>query len=199
MLTAFQLAARDIWPFASSYLLLLAVPGPNFAVVAQAGVSGSARSAVSAALAASGSLAMLQQEDLRGLSHLVFAAILAFAGSRALTRAFHNRAPLPAREGASARRQFGLGFGTAVSNPLTAGFFASSAVSLGAAGAQMRPDLLALTVFVVAMSWFGMIGCMLSVQLMRRLYGQCWRILDGGLGVLLVMAGLSSAWAGFTS
>lgn len=194
---------QELGSFASAYLIIMAVPGPNFAMVVQSSVHGSLRGALSAAvglatgasllagLAFAGLLSVGRNEAWQGLAHAAFALTLIMIGVRALRRAMRGSAtPLSSRE-SRASRNFLTAFVTAVANPLTAVFFATSMLELDLTALQARPALMAMSVFVLALSWFGFVGLMFCFAPVQKAFHLLQRPLDAGLGIYLIFVGMS--------
>ncbi|MDR6873383.1 threonine/homoserine/homoserine lactone efflux protein [Bosea sp. BE125] len=200
---------RELGSFASAYLVIMAVPGPNFAMLVQSSVHGSLRGALStaaglatgasllAALAFAGLLSVGRSEAWQGLAHAAFALTLVMIGIRALRRSMRGLAtPLSSEASLSwkasrASRSFVTALVTAVANPLTAVFFATSMLELGLTELQARPALMAMSVFVIALSWFGFVSLMFCFTPVQKAFQLLRRPLDAGLGIYLIFVGMS--------
>ncbi|WNJ88624.1 LysE family translocator [Bosea sp. 685] len=212
---------RELGSFASAYLIIMAVPGPNFAMVVQSSVHGSLRGALSTAaglatgasllagLAFAGLLSVGRNDAWQGLAHAAFALTLVMIGIRALRRSMRGSAtPLSPKENLSSEanlpskasppsksshtsRNFLTAFVTAVANPLTAVFFATSMLELGLTDLQTRPALMAMSVFVIALSWFGFVSLMFCFAPVQKAFRLLQRPLDAGLGAYLIFVGIS--------
>jgi threonine/homoserine/homoserine lactone efflux protein len=206
---------RELGSFASAYLIIMAVPGPNFAMVIQSSVHGSLRGALSTAaglatgasllagLAFAGLLSVGRSEAWQGLAHAAFALTLVMIGIRALRRSMRASAPPLSSEASlsskaslswkasRASRSFFTAFVTAVANPLTAVFFATSMLELGLTELQARPALMAMSVFVIALSWFGFVSLMFCFAPVQKAFQLLQRPLDAGLGAYLIFVGMS--------
>ncbi|RWO12283.1 MAG: lysine transporter LysE [Mesorhizobium sp.] len=202
MLETGHAVAAGLFPFAISYALLAMLPGANFAVVAQAGLTASRATALSAAagvaLGAS-SLAMVVATGAAalppaGIAHQIaaslYGAMLVFIGWNSMRRALSitiggdEPKPLPII------RYFRLGFVTAAANPATALFFASSVLSLNTRG-PIQISVVAL-VFAIAIAWFGLVGLAISQPAMREFYNRFRKHVDIVLGGALKAIGFAA-------
>lgn len=195
-------AASDLGlaAFALSYAIIAMSPGPNFMLVVQAGLSGSRRAAFAAAFGVSTGAACLAlvttltgaalsgNSILRTIITLAFAGLLLFTGLRLIYRSLGAE---PARHmGPSAPiSQFALGFVTAVANPITAGFFIVTSISMGAPAAGVT---LPAVVFVVASLWFALLALSTCTGTAQRAYRRCWRVIALSAGAVLVHASASA-------
>lgn len=191
-------------PFILAYALVLAVPGPNFAVVARASLGASRGAALAAAIgvaagasllsavAVLGQTALDQESPFRHAAHLVFAALLLITGWRAVARALVGPLRLDQSRKTFKPNYFGLGLVTAVANPMSAAFFGSAILDLDHTRGDHPAEAIVGIVFLLAIVWFGIVGLALSVGPVRRLYDGCWRYVDGGIGVLLIALAIST-------
>ncbi|MGE7468654.1 LysE family transporter [Bosea sp. NPDC003192] len=170
-----------ILSLAGTYALIAVTPGPNFAVVAQCGLSASRAKAAAAAFgvalgaglvamaAASGAASLLALGPSRLAIGLGFTLLLLWLALGSL-RTAHISATQPRRcEEVSLARCLRLGLLTATSNPLTFAFFLglSSAPGCGAQGCS--PASAFLAAFAVALVWFGCVALLLSDRRVARL------------------------------
>ncbi|UFN49887.1 LysE family transporter [Roseomonas sp. OT10] len=178
------------------YLLVMATPGPNLLLILRASLEPSARAAVAAALciACEASLAAavailggtlllgLQGVELAG--RIVFAALLARAGWRSLRRAGQIRAesPGPARTAG----HFRLGLLSAMSNPLTVPFFAGFFLGRIPPGDAVAATVACGSVFLLAGSWFLLLGRVLSLPCWRALYLRAGHRMETAVGLALL-------------
>ncbi len=198
---------------ALSYLVLAMMPGPNFLVVARAGLSTGKRSALLAAFGvATGAglvcAAMLNglgvlaaEEAIRRPAVLLSAAAMAAIGGRCLLRPARKRTQariLPAWErmppwfGA-----FGFAFLTAASNPATALFFATSTL----AGAPFHSGgdglLVPCLVFCLAFGWFACVALAVAARPARPPEPERHRVREAMIGAAFVICGCAAAVSEF--
>ncbi|CAH2406316.1 LysE family transporter [Mesorhizobium ventifaucium] len=189
-------------PFAISYALLAMLPGANFAVVAQAGLTASRATALSAAagiavgasslavVVVTGAAALPPGSIAHQMAASLYGAMLVFIGWNSMRRALsitigaNEPKPLPIV------RYFRLGFITAAANPATALFFASSTLSLNTRGA-IHISLAAL-VFAIAIAWFGLVGLAISQPAMREFHNRFRKHVDIVLGGALIAIGFAA-------
>lgn len=169
-----------ILSLAGAYALIAITPGPNFAIVAQCGLSASRTKAAAAALgvalgaglvamaAASGAASLLALGPARLAIGLGFTLLLLWLALGSLRTARVSAAQLRLCEEVSLARCLRLGLLTATSNPLTFAFFLglSSAPRCGAGGCL--PTSAFLAAFTVALVWFGCVALLLSDQRIAR-------------------------------
>ncbi len=190
--------------FATTYMMLAALPGPNFLVVAQASLSPRPRAGILAAAGIATGAGLLALLTLSLASRLGpdpamalaaqagFAGLLLLVGGRALMRlarpassAASPRAPTAARRGV-----FVLAFATAAANPVSAAFFGSYLVaSRSGSDAGLSAPAAAGTVFLVAALWFGALAWALSAGPFRSFLGRYRDVLDAAIALGLLMAG----------
>ncbi|PDQ22458.1 lysine transporter LysE [Mesorhizobium sanjuanii] len=194
--------AAGLFPFAISYALVAMLPGANFAVVAQAGLTASRPTALSAAagvaLGASSLAAVVATGagvlPPGGIAHQLaaslYGAMLVFIGWNSMRRALSIRAGAIEPKPAPIVRHFRLGFVTAVANPATALFFASSTLTLNSRVTTLL-SVVAL-VFAIAIAWFGLLGLCISQPAMRRFYNRFSKHADIALGGALVALGFAA-------
>lgn len=196
--------ASPVFAFALSYALLAMLPGPNFLVVLRAGLLGSRRESLITALGVAtgaAALAFLAATVLRVLLqdghppivlNLLFGGMLVFMGARMAMAATGLRTG-PAREVPRiAVPHAALGFVTALANPVTATFFATTSLRLGA-GPQAPGALgLACVTFAVAAGWFPLLAYGLTLGGVRQVYLRLAR-------PAALVCGLMLAWQGVTA
>jgi threonine/homoserine/homoserine lactone efflux protein len=186
-----------------AYLPVLLMPGPNFLVVMQASVSTSVRSALvaalgvacgsacAAALAFTGVGLVWSGETLAQASHIVFVLLLLKLGADALRRGLN---PQPHRRGndlACARRNFRVGFLTAVLNPVTFAFFAG-AYGRGSCGGAGCTSFFVGLIFTTVLSWFFAVGVAFAQPAVRLLYERMRSRVEIGLAACLIAAGVAA-------
>ena len=194
-----------LFEFLVSYLLIMALPGANFLIVADASARASRWAALAAALgigfgamllalaAVSGVAAFATDPRAVTLGKLLLAAVLVVIGLRALRRACRSA---PGKAPASAPGSGGyfcLGFLTAATNPITSAFFVSAAINVGPASSLGRAETLVVLVFLLASGWFGAIALAFSARRVQLRYERWRRAADVGIGILL--AGFGTAMA----
>lgn len=187
--------------FALSYLLLAVVPGPNFLVVSDAGLTSKGSDALSAAfgialgacflsvlVALAASFVVIEAVTARAVA-MLFGFYLIFLGLRSWGRAGALRKLMHMRPAPPSSGYFRMAFLTAVANPTTAIF-------VGSFGLSMRPEqgngeiaVIPVTVFLVALFWFSLVGMTFSrwrhTTIAERLTG--WR--DFAFGVAFILLG----------
>lgn len=186
--------------FSLTYAAILIVPGPNLAVVAQACLWLPGRKAAAtilgialggAVLATGAGLGATSIEAFgtaRTLAHLVFVAMLIAVGCKALARVLERRPTAAAEDARYPHAGLAWGFFTAVTNPISAAFFLSAALTFGQAATPRAAAGMGLAVFVLALGWFGLVGAMLSSRVSRRVYVTHWRPIDACAGLALITA-----------
>ena len=191
--------------FVVSYVLIMALPGANVLVVANASAAGTRTTALAAAAGIGCGAAILALAALTGasvfsadpravtLGKLLLAAILVAISLKALRRAC--LAPAAVRSARSARcgGHFCLGLLTAVTNPVTSAFFLGSTIQAGLSAMPFGAGAFAALVFVVATGWFGTVALLLSSPGVRARYDAWRRPMDIGAGIAL--AGLGTVMA----
>lgn len=202
MLETGHAVAAGLLPFAVSYALVAMLPGANFAVITQAGLTASRATALSAAtgiaLGASSLAAVVAMGagalPLGGIAHQMaaslYGAMLVFIGWKSVRRALSVKTGIDAPKPVPIIRSFRLGFVTAAANPATALFFASSTLNLNAGGATQL-SVVAL-VFAIAIAWFGLLGLSISQPAARRFYSRFRNHADIVLGGALVALGFAA-------
>lgn len=187
--------ATGMLAFAGSYATMAMIPGPNLLIVARASVTGSRLAAVMTAggvaagagllalLAGSSCAALFTDASFRFFATVIFAAMLLMGGIKLIATGMqaglirHDR---PGRD-----PHFGLGFLTALTNPLSAVFFGSASVHLYSSSG-VEAHAMAITVFLVAACWFGLVAIGLSAASSSVFYTRCRRPFGIGAGLLLI-------------
>ncbi|MBZ9679000.1 LysE family transporter [Mesorhizobium sp. ES1-1] len=189
-------------PFAVSYAMVAMLPGANFAVVTQAALTASRATALSAAagiaLGASSLAAMVATGTAAlpatGAAHQVaaslYGAMLVFIGWNSMRRALSTRVGVKEPKPFPVTRYFRVGFVTAVANPATALFFASSTLNVGSRAETYIS--LVLLVFSIAIAWFGLLVLGMSHPTVRRQYSRFRKHADIVLGAALVLMGAAA-------
>lgn len=185
-----------------AYALIAILPGANFIVVSQSGLSASRSAALLSAIGVSAGAALVAAVALAGggaaiaasgtawLLNLAFASLMAFLGARLITGGAAYPA-LPAQvQALSGSSCFRLGLMTACSNPITLAFFVGLAGTAGCRMSGCEPVQSSVAVFVTAFSWFALVAFGFSLSAVRRIYGRVRRSADVFLGLMLfVLAG----------
>lgn len=199
-----------IFEFLVSYLLIMALPGANFLIVADASTRASRGAALAAALgigcgamllalaAVSGVAAFATDPRAMTLGKLLLAAVLIVIGLRALRRACRSAAGAALARTPSSGGYFCLGLLTAATNPITSAFFVSAAINVGPASSFGRAGTLVALVFILASAWFGAIALAFSSRRVRLRYERWRRASDVGIGILLAGFGIVMALRLFT-
>lgn len=185
--------------FAASYAVMAAIPGPNFMVVAEAGFSSCKSSALMAAagvatgamllasIIATGAGPLYQIETIRIGATLAFCAFVFWLSSRAFTRATNRKTVAPHAHKLRPHRFFLLGAATALCNPASAAFFATSFLgAYAAAPTHLAP----IAVFAVAGCWFASVGLVLTTGRMHDFHQRHAREIDLASGMALAGLGL---------
>jgi threonine/homoserine/homoserine lactone efflux protein len=197
--------ASTLLTFATAYAAMLVTPGPSFAVVSEASLSGSRQAAalvvVGVACGASllimlvlgGAANMPLHENSPQIGRYMGAVVLLIIGFRAFRRSwlaadvvFSSR-QLPKWGG-----HFALGLVAAVTNPISFAFFSSVALESQSSDLFFREKLLPLGVFLMALCWFGFLAMLLSLPLVKTIYDRAGRRLDAVVGAVLIATAL--AW-----
>lgn len=189
-------------PFAISYALVAMLPGANFAVVTQAALTASRATALSAAagialgasslaaVVATGAAALPAAGAAHQVAASLYGAMLVFIGWNSMRRALSSKVGVNEPKPFSVTRYFRVGFVTAVANPATALFFASSTLNFGTRAESYIS--LVLLVFSIAIAWFGLLVLGMSQPAIRRLYGRFRKHADIVLGAGLVVLGAAA-------
>lgn len=197
-----HVVVAGLLPFAISYALVAMLPGANFAVVAQAGLTASRTTALAAAagialgasslaaVVAAGTGALPPGGIAHQMAASLYGAMLVFIGWNSMRRALSINIGVSEPKPVPITRHFRLGFVTAVANPATALFFASSTLNLNARG-PTHVSVVAL-VFAIAIAWFGLLGLCISQPVARRFYSRFRKPADIVLGGALVALGFAA-------
>lgn len=182
-------------PLVTAYAPVLAAPGPNLLVVLRAGVAGTGRgplvaalgvacgAGLAAAFAGLGASLLPAGRLVTGLGTALFALLML----RAAYRLASGRAGLPDDPARFAPGRdagtFALGLGAAVTNPVSLAFFAGFFLA--------HPDRAAVpvagaAVFCMAATWFGLVGLVLARPACRARLAGTGRPARLVLAVLLV-------------
>lgn len=189
----------SLFTFAATYAAVVSVPGPNLLLVTRASLLGrrpgaaaalgiAAGAAATAALVLAGISALnVPLEGVLALS-VVYGAVLLRSGCRCLPL---FRPPMPhsleTRQGI--RGYFLNGLMTAATNPMTAAFFIGASAGFVSDGTPYPSATAAMTVFAIALAWFGALGLLLSASGPRELYQRARTLADWAMGLLLISIG----------
>jgi threonine/homoserine/homoserine lactone efflux protein len=158
---------------------------PRRALSVSAGIAIGA--GILALIASSGFLSIGRNEIWQSLAQVGFTVTLGTIGARALLRSVSaSSVPLLSKPG-RASRSFLLALVTAITNPLTAVFFATSTLELGLTDLETRPVLVALAVFFIALSWFGLLSLMFLFGPIQKLFSRVRRPVEATLGIYLIL------------
>lgn len=189
--------------FAIYYGLLAMSPGPNLLVVTAAGFGHSRREAMSAALGIALGAALLagcinvltliiaKYGIAEATATLAFSAVLMTVGARQLVCAARTAEGMPERRCSPAGSYFLLALLTALTNPVSAGFFlvnAAPAVNV----APMPAGLMAGIVFAVAMTWFSLIAVLTAMPRARLFHARWRRPMTALSGVILIFVAVAA-------
>lgn len=158
------------------------------ALSAAAGVALGASSL--ATVVATGAGALPWGDAAHQIAASLYGTMLVFIGWNSMRRALSLKVGFDVPKPVPITRYFRLGFFTAVANPATALFFASSTLNLNARGATHLP--LAVLVFAIAIAWFGLLGLCISQPVAQRFYSRFRKHADIALGGTLVALGFSA-------
>ncbi|GJD49924.1 hypothetical protein OPKNFCMD_2660 [Methylobacterium crusticola] len=190
----------------SSYALVLAVPGPNWLVVLRASLVTPGRGPACAALGiacgaalaaafAAGCASLLPTSRLvTGLGTALFAALLVRAALRLLSgraqAAVDAHRLSPGRDSAT----FGLGLLAAVSNPVSLAYFAGFFLAHPRPEGQGALPVVGAAVFVMAATWFGLLGLLFTHPACRHLFARAGRWMHYGIAAGLVACAALAVW-----
>ncbi len=181
MLDGFESPAGHLISFGLSYLLLAISPGPNFMIVSAAGLRSQRTSAIAAALGVAlgacllylavtlcaGLLPVSDMTKRLGMvffgAYLVYLSVKSFCRTRVMARWTHSTAAEPTSG------YFLMAFFTAIANPVTAMFFASSRL---VASPSFPTFICAGIIFATAASWFTVVAVMASNGRLQSLSGR---------------------------
>ncbi|WP_276120175.1 LysE family translocator [Pararhizobium qamdonense] len=192
-------------PFAVAYFMLAMVPGPNFAVVANASLNSDRSDVLRAAFGIAtgagllsafvslGAGSLLSGETTRRLLALIFGTYLIFLALRSWSKAATLRNLFHLSGAVETRGRFRLAFLTAIANPVTAMFVASASPPYSSRGGWA---LIAVTVFLVAIGWFGLVG--LSISMLKgRSVNQRWaNLMNMTFGAIFMVLGVAMVLSG---
>lgn len=205
---ATNIYSSSLMAFAVSYGLIAIAPGPNFLLVAHAGAAGSRMAAIAttlgiatgasllALLASTSSSILIENAAMRQMGGWAFGIVLTWGGVRLIRREITARSSETPIMPGSAR--FGLGFFTALLNPLSALFFASAGLHYKTALGGIPAPVIASTVFLVALFWFSLVGLGMSLKPVREHYERFRGAFNITTGGLLLVSGLSAVLASST-
>lgn len=181
MLDGFESPAGHLISFGLSYLLLTVSPGPNFMIVSAAGLRAQRTNAIVAALGVAVGACLLYLAvtfcaDLLPVSgtvkrlgamffgsYLVYLSVKSLRRTHIVTRWAHSTAAEPTSG------YFRMAFFTAIANPMTAMFFASSHLI---AFSSFLTFVCAGAIFAIAASWFVIVAVMASNSRLQSLSGR---------------------------
>lgn len=178
MLDGFESPAGHLISFGLSYLLVAISPGPNFMIVSAAGLRSQRTNAIAAALGVALGACFLYlavtlcagavpvSETTKRLGAIFFGACLVYLSAKSLrrTRLVSQWMHSPIAEHTSG--YFRMAFLTAIANPLSAMFFASSHL---VAPSSFLTFMCAGLIFAIAASWFTIVAVMASNGKLRSL------------------------------
>lgn len=187
---------------AVAYATVAMSPGTNLLVVSRFGLAGRREEACSAALGVATGVALVAGVIFTGshwLSSLpsiaavlqaAFAAILFKLGTTSLWRACRQPRPEAGRTTPIGRRSFVVGLMTAITNPVTAGFFLGLAADQASRTETRQVIMVACAIFAVAASWFCLVALVFSHPRLRSGFDRFRSVLDAAAGCLLIALGL---------
>lgn len=205
---ATSIYSSSLMAFAVSYGLIAIAPGPNFLLVAHAGAAGSRMAAIAttlgiatgasllALLASTSSSMLIENAAVRQVGGWAFGIVLIWGGVRLIRREVIARSSEAPIMPGSAR--FGLGFFTALLNPLSALFFASAGLHYKSDLGGIPSTAIASTVFLIALFWFSLVGLSMSLKTVRQHYERYRRAFNITTGSLLLVSGFSAVLAANT-
>ena len=188
--------ASGMLAFAGSYATMAMIPGPNLLIVARASVDGSrfaammtaggvaAGASLLALLAGSSCAVLFTDASFHFFATVIFAAMLLMGGVKLIAAGLQTASARPDRPGRDPH--FGLGFLTALTNPVSAVFFGSASVHLSYSSNGIQAHAMAITVFLVAACWFGLVAISISAATSSMFYIRCRRPFTIGAGLLLI-------------
>lgn len=100
----------------------------------------------------------------------LYGAMLVFIDWNSMRRAHSASAGIEEPKPRRIISHFRLAFATAAANPATALFFASSMLNLNVHGTTKISAIAVPVVFIVAITWFGLVGLSISQPVSRRFY-----------------------------
>lgn len=181
-----------------AYLLVAALPGANFLVVSQIGLTMSRAHAICAAIGVAGGAAALSAlalsagqtlasfDEIVWALNLCFVLILGYMGIKLLIvgamTAGRARTVVMSRLAC-----FRLGLVTAATNPVTAAFFLTMVAAPNCRAGTCGPLVGAIAVFTVASVWYCAVALMFSGARLHRLHTQIRPWLNVGLGAAFLL------------
>jgi threonine efflux protein len=165
---------------ALSYALVLVAPGPNLLIVLRVAVRPSwgrllsvtagiaTGAAIASYLAVIGAASLNMLDDLDMWSSVVLSSILLYSAVRLARRPLAGTPPQQLGSDSPSLRLYSLGLATALSNPVSVPFF----VGLYLTHPDFRSGLgeaATCIIFVMAFSWFTLVGCVFSIPAIQRL------------------------------
>ncbi|EJB01544.1 putative threonine efflux protein [Rhizobium leguminosarum bv. trifolii WSM597] len=165
---------------ALSYALVLVAPGPNLLIVLRVAVKPSwgrllsvaagiaSGAAMASYLAAIGATSLYMLDDLDMWASVVLSSILLYSAVRLARRPLAEAPPQQLGSDSLSLRLYSLGLATALSNPLSVPFF----VGLYLTQPDFRTslgDAASCVIFLMALSWFTLVGLVFSVPAIQRL------------------------------
>ncbi|NKK42532.1 LysE family transporter [Rhizobium leguminosarum] len=165
---------------ALSYALVLVAPGPNLLIVLRVAVKPSwgrllsvaagiaSGAAMASYLAAIGATSLYMLDDLDMWASVVLSSILLYSAVRLARRPLAGAPPQQLGSDSLSLRLYSLGLATALSNPLSVPFF----VGLYLTQPDFRTgwgDAASCVIFLMALSWFTLVGLVFSVPAIQRL------------------------------
>lgn len=197
--TAIGSGSGPLLSFAAAYAAMLVIPGPSFAIVSHVSLSASRQEAtlVAAGVASGASLLIAfilagasffpATQPLIEIARLCCILLLFVVGLRALRRStVAPEAPQRLREKAGPYALYATGFLTAMTNPISFGFFSSAVLAIGERADRSLDPLLPASVFLMAFGWFAFIALLLSAPASRSAFRKWARHLDALTGAVLV-------------
>jgi threonine/homoserine/homoserine lactone efflux protein len=181
MLDGFESPAGHLISFGLSYLLLAISPGPNFMIVSAAGLRSQRTDAIAAALGVAFGACLLYlavtlctgllpvSDTTKRLGAIFFGAYLVYLSFKSLSRTRVVKQWTLSTTAEPTSGYFRMAFFTAMANPVTAMFFASSHL---VASSSFLTFVCAGVIFAIAASWFTIIAVMASNGRLRSLSGR---------------------------
>ena len=202
-----------VWPDLSApplsiglaYALLAMTPGANFLLVTQLSLTAPRHHAVMSALGIASGASVVALAALAGapllfsdtkwlwLFDLAFAALLTRLGISTLRKTWsavqHGTIP----PSPSALKCLRLGLVTAMLNPMTLAFFIGLSVAPSLRDMTGMSLAATLTIFSIALIWFGAVACLFSNDAIRLAYNRVRPWADTGLSLLFLATALRIA------
>ncbi|MET3900281.1 threonine efflux protein [Devosia sp. UYZn731] len=180
------------------YAMMLIVPGPSLLIVVQASLATHRHQGLVTALGVAMGASLLVLALAFSTAYLVTSStvveagrvvcilVLLIAAFRALRSGMRQEEAQVSRP-SNGLAPFAMGLTTAMSNPLSLGFFGSAALSLPGRGDLSNLASLPLVVFVMAFAWYGLIGFVMARPRLNRVHRSLFRLLSIGSGIALVL------------